>query len=44
MKKLVCLLAVAFAMSLMAFAQQDNSMSKDNNMSQAQSDSGARLR
>ena len=42
MKKLVCMLAVAFAMSLTAFAQQDNYMSKDNILAQAHSDSGAK--
>jgi hypothetical protein len=42
MKKLICMLAVAFAMSLTAFAQQDNNTSQDNNMAQAQSDSGAK--
>ena len=39
MKKLmVCLLAVTFAMSLTAFAQQDNNMAQDHNMAQTQSD------
>ncbi len=42
MKKLVCMLAVAFAMCLTAFAQQDNTSQDNNNMSQAQSDSGAK--
>jgi hypothetical protein len=42
MKKLmICLLAVTFAMSLSAFAQQDNSMSQDHNMSQTQADQSA---
>jgi hypothetical protein len=41
MKKLmICVLALTFAMSLTAFAQQD-SMSKDNNMSQTQADQSA---
>ena len=42
MKKLVWMLAAAFAMSLTAFAQQDNNMSQDHNMAQAQTDSGAK--
>ncbi|MGA8270940.1 MAG: hypothetical protein WB919_05225, partial [Candidatus Sulfotelmatobacter sp.] len=42
MKKLmVCLLAIAFALSLTAFAQQDNNASQNNNMSQAQADQSA---
>jgi uncharacterized protein YxeA len=42
MKKLmVCLLAIAFAMSLTAFAQQDNNASRNNNMSQMQADQSA---
>ena len=42
MKKLaVFLLAITFALSLTAFAQQGNSTSQDNNMSQAQADQAA---
>ena len=43
MKLMVCLLAVTFAMSLMAFAQQDNNMSQDHNMGQDQSGAKAPL-
>ena len=32
MKKLVCMMAVAFAMSLTAFAQQDNNMTPSNSV------------
>ena len=42
MKKLaVFLLAITFALSVTAFAQQDKSTSQDNNMSQAQADQSA---
>ena len=37
-KVLVCLLALVFAMSLTAFAQQEASASQDNNMSQTHAD------
>ncbi len=37
-KVLVCLLALVFAMSLTAFAQQEASASQDNNMSQNHAD------
>jgi uncharacterized protein YxeA len=37
-KVLVCLLALTFAMSLSAFAQQEASASQNNNMSQTQAD------
>src|ERR1035438_8598265 len=40
-KVLICLLALTFAMSLTAFAQ-DASTSQDNNMSQTQADQGAK--
>ena len=42
MKKLVCMMAVAFAMSLTAFAQQDNNMTPSNSGSQMQDDSSAK--
>ena len=35
-KVMVCLLALTFAMSLTAFAQQDATLSQDNNLSQVQ--------
>jgi hypothetical protein len=35
-KVMVCLLAVTFALSLTAFAQQDTTLSQDQNMSQVQ--------
>jgi len=35
-KMMVCLLALTFAMSLTAFAQQDATLSQDNNLSQVQ--------
>ena len=42
MKKLmVCLLGVTFAVSLTAFAQQENNASQDNNMAQTQADQAA---
>src|ERR1700678_2043461 len=38
---MVCLLAIAFAMSFTAFAQQDNNASRNNNMSQPEDDQSA---
>jgi hypothetical protein len=41
-KASICLLALTFAMSLTAFAQQYPSTSQDSNMSQTQADQGRR--
>jgi uncharacterized protein YxeA len=42
-KVMVCLLALTFAMSLTAFAQQNTTLPQDNNMSQVQADAKAPL-